>query len=238
MTTAKQIKEELINSASPEKANSLRRFFRTGKGEYGEGDKFIGTTVLQQRTYIKNINDISLSEIQNLLEDEYHECRMTALLLLVKAYKKSKKIEEKEDIYKFYLSHTKYINNWDLVDLSCSEIVGDYLSDKNREQLYKLAHSGFLWEERISIISTFYFIKRNDFEDTFKIADILLHHKHDLIHKAVGWMLREVGKRDFDAEYHFLTADNRYQTMPRTMLRYAIEKYPEELRQAFLKGTI
>src|SRR5574344_158802 len=231
------IKDELMAGATPQKAADLSRFFKTGKGQYGEGDQFMGVTVPVIRQIVKKYKLVERDDIQKLLQDPYHECRMIALQLLVNQYKNSKPDRSKQkEIFDFYLANTQFINNWDLVDLSCGEIVGKYLYDKSREPLYQLAHSGFLWEERIAIISTLPYIKSDQFDDTLQIAKILLHHPHDLIHKAVGWMLREIGKRDFEAEYQFLMENNRYQSMPRTMLRYAIERFPEELRQRILKS--
>ena len=237
-TTATDVEQALRAVASDDKAVILARFFKTGKGEYGEGDRFIGVTVPQQRALVKQIASLPWNEIENLLQSEYHECRLTALLLLVKMFDKSKSEAMRQQIYDFYIAHHTRANNWDLVDLSAPQIVGGYLLDKQRTPLKSYAQSDCLWLQRIAIVGTFAFIKRRDYADTLAIAQQLLHHSHDLIHKAVGWMLREVGKRDFDTEFRFLAEDGRYNTMPRTMLRYAIEKFPEELRQRFLHGTI
>ncbi len=237
-STAQEIKEMLFKLSDPQKKDFLPYFFKTGKGQYGEGDKFIGVVVPKQRALAKTIQKIELSEIELLLCDPYHECRLTGLLLLVQIYQKASTEEDKKVIFDFYIANYTHINNWDLVDLSAPQIVGDYLLTHPREVLVTYAQSNHLWLQRIAIISTFAFIKKNQFADTFAIADLLLNHSHDLIHKAVGWMLREAGKRDFEAEYDFLLTNERYKRMPRTMLRYAIEKFPEPMRQDFLKGRL
>lgn len=234
--TAQHLKNELFANADPQKALGMQRFFKTGKGEYGEGDVFIGLTNPVQRAIVKKYKTLELSEIQKLLDEKYHECRSIGLFFLVNNFKRSKVDAEKEQIYKFYMSNADRINNWDLVDLSCYEIAGCYLFEKPKDDLYTFAKSGHLWRERIAMVSTMYFIRKNQFDDVFAIAEILLHHKHDLIHKAAGWMLREVGKRDLQTEKNFLI--KHYKTMPRTMLRYAIERFEENDRQAFLKGNI
>jgi len=227
------IQKELFSLARPEKAKILQRFFKTGKGQYGEGDIFLGLTVPQIRVIAKNhFKDISLSEIQNLVESKYHEFRMCGLIILTYKYEKASN-EEQKDIFDFYLKNTKYINNWDLVDVTTSRIVGAYLLDKDRSTLYKLAQSSDLWEKRIAILATYTFICNNDFKDCLAISEILLKDKHDLIHKAVGWMLREVGKRNQKVEEEFLL--KHYKTMPRTMLRYAIERFEEEKRKGYLR---
>ena len=242
------VKQKLSKLRNKEKATLLSRFFKTGKGEYGEGDIFWGVNVPEQRKIAKESLNLSFKELQELLENPVHEFRLTSLLILTYKYKskiknqKSKfKVEsqnsnlierENKQIFNFYIKNIKYINNWDLVDVSCHKIVGAYLFDKDRKQLYKLAHSKKLWEKRIAIISTFYFIARNDFSDSIKIAEILLSDKHDLIHKAVGWMLREVGKRDENLLHNFLKKNIK--KMPRTSLRYAIERLPNEFRQYYL----
>jgi 3-methyladenine DNA glycosylase AlkD len=228
-----QIKSELGQYVNPEKAAFFPRFFKTGPGEYGEGDVFIGVTVPHQRKVArKYFKDIDLKELQLLLRDPVHEYRLTALFVLVYKYEKARE-EVKKEIVDFYLANIRYVNNWDLVDASADKILGAYLFHKDKKILYDFANSGSLWEQRIAIISTFYFIKKNYFQDTLEIAKLLLHHEHDLIHKAVGWMLREVGKRDLTTEIDFL--QKHYQEMPRTMLRYAIEKFDPELREYFLK---
>lgn len=229
---AKQIISDLQRLANPDKAKLLSRFFKTGKGEYGEGDKFIGIMVPQQRQIVKKYyKQITLNDISTLLSNKIHEYRLTALLILVEKYKKADERTRKE-YYDFYLKNVKYINNWDLVDVTCSRIVGAYLNDKDRAPLYKLALSKNLWEKRISIISTFAFIKRSDFKDSLKLAEILIKDKHDLIQKAVGWTLREIGKKNLELEEIFL---KKYSSiMGRTALRYSVEKFPEEKRKYYL----
>ncbi|MFH1781531.1 MAG: DNA alkylation repair protein, partial [Patescibacteria group bacterium] len=220
MASLSDIKQELQNLADSKQAENLQRFFKTGKGEYGEGDFFIGLRVPQIRKIVnKEYKDTSLADIEKLLHSNIHEHRMTALLLLVKKFEKANK-QEQEEIYNLYLKNTKYINNWDLVDVTTPNIVGTYLLEKDRTILYKLVKSKDLWEKRISILATFPFIRNNDFEDSLKISEILLTDNHDLIHKAVGWMLREVGNRDIKTEEIFL--NKHCKKMPRTMLRYAI----------------
>jgi 3-methyladenine DNA glycosylase AlkD len=234
MNILTRIKKEIRSKADPEKAKVLQGFFKTGKGEYGEGDIFIGLVVPESRKIALMFTDISLNDIEGLLQSKIHEERLIALLILVQKFTKEEKSQK--DIYDFYLNSTKYINNWDLVDLSAEKIIGPYLLNKSKSVLYKLAKSKNIWERRISILTTFHFIKNNSFDDTLKIADILINDDHDLIHKAVGWMLREVGKRDLNVEEEFLKLN--YKKMPRTMLRYAIEKFPENKRRAYLSGDI
>lgn len=237
MPVVKIIQEELASYASEEKALFFPKFFKTGKGEYAEGDRFIGVTVPNQRIVAKKYYSIiSLNEIAELLHSQIHEYRLTALIMLVYKFDKLKSESERKDIFDLYISNTEHINNWDLVDLSAPKILGAYLFDKDRLLLYDFAKSNHLWKQRIAIVSTYYFIKRNQFEDTLRISEILLNHKHDLIHKAVGWMLREVGKMNLEVEISFLNF--YYKQMPRTMLRYAIEKFDEDLRQKYLKGEI
>jgi 3-methyladenine DNA glycosylase AlkD len=236
----KNIIKELENFGSPERAKHSLRFFKTGPGQYGENDLFYGTTVPEMRIVARKYKTISLDELLELLYNKYHECRLVALLILVDKYELAKKHEnniEMKQIYEMYLKNATQINNWDLVDLSAPKIVGAYLYDNKIERkiLYRLAKSNNLWEKRISIISTFYFINRKDFDDSLKIAEILLEDKHDLIHKAVGWMLREVGKRDQDAEEKFLK--KYYKTMPRTMLRYAIEKFDDKKKNFYMSKS-
>ncbi len=231
----KNLLKELNSNANSKKARILQRFFKTGKGEYGEGDKFIGVIVPKQRKIAEKYTHLSLKDIQRLLNSKIHEHRLTALLILSQKFSKSDEKEQKE-MFNFYLNNAKRINNWDLVDLSAPNIPGSFLVDRDRKILYSLAKSDNLWERRISIISTFPLIKNNRFSDTLEISRILMNDKHDLIHKAVGWMLREVGKRDFDVEREFL--DKHHRKMPRTMLRYAIEKFPQRLRKSYLnKGN-
>jgi 3-methyladenine DNA glycosylase AlkD len=230
-----ELKKELKEVADKEQAVNLQRFFKTGKGEYGEGDIFYGIKVPVQRTIAKKHRDISLPELQELLNSPIHEERLVSLFILVDQYTEGDD-KTKENIYKFYLKNTKKINNWDLVDLSAPKIVGAHLLNNDKEILFKLAKSSNLWEKRISILSTMFFIKNLQFETTFNLAEILLNDKHDLIHKAVGWMLREVGNKNINEEEKFLK--KHYKKMPRTMLRYAIEKFPEVKRKAYLKGKI
>ncbi len=228
-----KIKSEINSLANPKKAASLQKYFKTGKGEYGEGDIFLGLTVPISRKIALNYPNLSLNEIKDLLKSKIHEHRLIALFILVDKFKKSK---EKKEIFDFYLDNAGFINNWDLVDSSAEQIVGEYLIDKDKSILYYLSSSSNIWERRISIISTFHFIKNNQFIDTLKISEILFKDKHDLIHKAVGWMLREVGKKDSSVLEKFLKS--HYKFMPRTSLRYAIERFPEEKRQRYLKGEI
>jgi 3-methyladenine DNA glycosylase AlkD len=229
------IREEISKQKNPTQAIILQRFFKTGKGEYGEGDIFYGIKVPVQRIIAKQFKDLALDEIKKLIVSKVHEERLIAAFILVDQYKKGNE-KKRKSIYEFYIKNRKGINNWDLVDLSAPKIVGVHLIDKEKELLYKFAHSRDLWEKRISIISTQTFIREHLFDDTLKISEILLHDKHDLIHKAVGWMLREVGNRDMETEEEFLR--KKYKTMPRTMLRYAIEKFPEKKRQDYLKAKI
>ncbi|MDW7652466.1 MAG: DNA alkylation repair protein [Bacillota bacterium] len=237
MGLAEEIRGALVGYADEKRAEGSLRFFKTGPGEYGEGDRFIGVTVPQQRKVARAyVQRAGLDDIEELLADDVHEYRLTALLLLVLKYQKAQTELEKEKIVHLYLQNTHKVNNWDLVDSSADKILGAYLFDKDKNILYKLAGSENQWEQRISVIATFYFIRQGEFENTLRIARILLEHPHDLIHKAVGWMLREVGKRDFDTEVAFLK--EHYPQMPRTMLRYAIEKFDPSLRTAFLQGNI
>ena len=230
--------KELKEKSNKDKSKDLSRFFKTGPGQYGEGDMFLGITVpISRKIAIKYIN-LSLRDISKLLENKYHEVRLVALLILVQKYKilKKQKIDNdksNKEIVDFYLKNIKYINNWDLVDLSAGYILGDYLIKNNRKILIKLAKSNNLWERRIAIISTFAFIYNNESDWTFKIVDILMKDKHDLIHKACGWMLREVGKRVSEKDLiEYL--NNHHQEMPRTMLRYSIERLPEKIRLYYL----
>lgn len=247
MKLLKQLKNELKRLANKNQARILQRFFKTGPGDYGEGDKFLGIKVPAQRIVAKKYGNLNLAGIQNLLNSKIHEYRLIALFILLDQYKHAEGRRRKRFV-DFYLKNTGNINNWDLVDLSCHYILGDYLLrycppgkggagevkklQKSRQILYQLAKSKDLWQRRIAIISTFAFIRQNDFNDTFKIAEILLHDEHDLIHKAVGWMLREIGKRDRGVLEKFL---RRYcKIMPRIMLRYAIEKFSQEKRKFYL----
>jgi len=225
--------KELKSLENKKQAELLQGFFKTGKGQYGEGDIFLGIKVPVQRSVAKKYLDLSLEDVQELINSGIHEHRLVGLLILVERFKKS---EEKKEIFDFYLKNSRKINNWDLVDLSAHKIVGAFLLDKDRNILLEYAKSENLWEKRISIVATAMFISNNQFEDTIKISEILLNDSHDLIHKAVGWMLREVGKRDLEVLENFLK--KHYKGMPRTMLRYSIEKFPEDKRKAYLKGEI
>jgi 3-methyladenine DNA glycosylase AlkD len=229
------IKKRLRSFASKEKAKVLQGFFKTGPGEYGEGDIFLGVVVPDIRKVSWEFRGAPLYEVARLLASGVHEERLLALLMLVQAFDKGDD-DKKRKIYDLYLNNTRYINNWDLVDLSAPNIVGNYLIDKNRKPLYRLAKSPELWERRIAILSTFAFIKQNDHRDALKIASMLLNDEHDLIHKAGGWMLREVGKRDLATEERFLK--QYYRKMARTMLRYAIERFPEGKRKKYLNGKV
>lgn len=231
--TANNVVHDLDLLANPQKAQLLQRFFKTSKGEYGEGDIFIGIVVPNQRIVAKKYKDLQLSEIQKLLSSKIHEHRLTALFILTYKFPKAN-AETQKEIVEFYLKNTRHINNWDLIDLSSVEIIGNYILEhpEYKKVLYKFSKSTNLWERRISIIATFELIRAKQFEDSLKIAATLIGDKHDLIQKAVGWMLREIGKRDLITEEKFL--DLHYKVMPRTMLRYAIEKFPEEKRRHYL----
>ncbi|MBU2562748.1 MAG: DNA alkylation repair protein [Nanoarchaeota archaeon] len=229
----KNLQKDLENLANPKQAEILQRFFKTGKGGYGEGDIFLGIKVPFQRKVAKNYSELGLNELQKLLNSKIHEHRLTGLIILENKYKK---LENKKNIFDFYLKNTQKINNWDLVDLSAPNIIGDFLLDKDRDILVQLAKSQNLWEKRIAIVSTFSFIRNNQFKDTLKISEILLNDSHDLIHKAVGWMLREVGKKEVKVLEEFLK--KHYKNMPRTMLRYAIEKFEEGRRKEYLLGEV
>jgi len=230
-----KIKNELKQLGDPAQARVLQRFFKTGPGEYGEGDLFRGIKVPVLRKFAKNCRDLPLAWVQELLTSKFHEDRMLALLVLMARYAKADDAGKKH-IYTMYLRNTRYINSWDLVDVSAHHIVGHYLMDKTKDPLHWLARSEMLWERRIAIIATFYYIRQNQFDDTLKIAVMLINDPHDLMHKAVGWMLREVGKRDLQAEERFLKTYCRQ--MPRTMLRYAIERFADAKRRAYLAGTM
>jgi len=223
----KKLLNDLENLKDPAKAKILQRFFKTGKGEYGEGDVFLGIKVPVQRKIARKYKDILHSELSELFSSKIHEHRLIAAFICVLKYNKNK-----DKVYKFYLKHVKFINNWDIVDTTAPNIIGDYLLDKDRGLLYKFARSNDLWKKRIAILSTYTFIKNNDFSDTLKISEILLNDKHDLIHKGVGWMLREIGNRNQETEEKFLR--KYYKTMPRTMLRYAIEKFDDKKRKFYM----
>jgi 3-methyladenine DNA glycosylase AlkD len=233
--TASQIRAALKRHADPRQASILQRFFKTGPGEYGEGDTFIGVKVPQVRSVARAFRSAPLITAIELLKSPIHEERLLALLLLVEQYDKGDE-EQRSTIFNVYIRQTKFINNWDLVDLSAPQIVGRHLEARDRSVLVRLSKSKSLWERRIGIMATFWFIKKGDFADAIMISEILLKGSNDLIHKAVGWMLRETGKRNITAEEEFLK--KYYKDMPRTMLRYAIERFPEEKRQAYLKGMM
>ncbi len=228
--------KKMLAKTDPSQVAGLSRFFKTGPGQYGEGDKFLGIKVPVTREVVKECwKEVGIDQLEECISSKYHEVRLAALLALVEIFRHAKRrpgISQQECV-SFYLSHTDRINNWDLVDLSCYPLLGEWLLDKDRSLLYDLARSGrTIWEQRIDMVSTMTFIRHGQIDDTFAIADILLHHPHDLIHKAVGWLLREAGKKDKAALEAFLHP--RYKSMPRTMLRYAIEKFPEEERQHYL----
>lgn len=226
---------KMLSQADPSQVDGLARFFKTAPGQYGEGDRFLGIKVPVTRSVVSECwREVGFRELDECLGSEYHEIRLAALLALVEIYHGSKRLPDMQrECVEFYLAHTDRINNWDLVDLSCYKLLGEWLLDKDRALLYDLARDGKnIWEQRIGIVTTMTFIRHGQLDDTFAIADILLHHPHDLIHKAVGWLLREAGKRDKSALVAYLRP--RSGSMPRTMLRYAIEKFPEEERKSFL----
>jgi len=235
MLTATAIRRKLRAHANPASVAILQSFFKTGPGQYGEGDQFIGVKVPGLRAVCREWRGAPLAEVLKLLRSRIHEERALALLMLGDAFNAGDD-RMRRQIYDLYLANTAFINNWDLVDCSAGQIVGGWLRGRSTAPLTRLARSKSLWERRIAMIATFDGIRRGEFRDTFRIAEILLHDEHDLIHKAVGWLLREVGKRDSAAERAFLAS--RYKTMPRTMLRYAIEKFPEEERRKYLEGRI
>ncbi|MFA5072961.1 MAG: DNA alkylation repair protein [Nitrospirota bacterium] len=232
--TIQLVQSKLKKLANKEKAKILQGFFKTGPGQYGEGDVFLGITVPVLRKLSKE-HDISLEQILVLLSSSFHEERLLALFFLIRLFSNGDTVLRKK-IFNSYLENTRYINNWDLVDLTAPQIVGAYLADKSRKPLHSLSKSDDLWRRRISIVSTFRFIKNHDFDDTLQISSKLLNDEHDLIHKAVGWMLREVGKRSLETEERFLK--RCYKKMPRTMLRYAIERFPETKRKKYLNGKM
>lgn len=232
-----QIKAALKDKAIPEKAAFSPKFFKSGPGEYGEGDRFLGVKVPDQRKIAKSVfKEISLAEIKTLMHDPYHEVRLTGIMILVYRYEKLKSDEERKELVDFYLDHLQWVNNWDLVDSSCHHILGHYYFNRDKSIFYELASKDHLWDQRVAMISTYYWIKRGEFEDALALAEKFLDHPHDLMHKAVGWMLREIGNQDFEVEYEFLK--KHYHQMPRTALCYAIEKFDEDVRQDFLKGRI
>ncbi|MDR1683609.1 MAG: DNA alkylation repair protein [Candidatus Symbiothrix sp.] len=231
---AEFILQELLSVANPEKAKFLQGFFKTGKGQYAEGDVLLGIVVPLVRDIVRKSPKMPFPEIQILIDSEYHEARLAGFLLLVKQFKKSKSETEKKEIFDFYLKNARKANNWDLVDVTCRDVIGLYLleHEESRGVLYRLAESDNLWEQRISIVTTWTFIKHRQFDDTLALSENLLHHKHDLMHKAVGWMLREVGKKDREPLVDFL--EKHHKVMPRTTLRYAIEHFSPEERAYFM----
>ena len=233
--TAQFILNELLSVADPGKAAFLQRFFKTGKGQYAEGDTFLGIVVPLTRDIVKRSPELPFSEVQILIDSEYHEARLAGFLLLVKQFKKAKKEKQtQKEIFEFYLQNASKANNWDLVDLSCRDIAGEYLlEEESRDILYRLADTGNLWEQRIAVVSTWTFIKYKQFDDTFALTEKLINHKHDLMHKAMGWMLREVGKKDKDRLTDFL--EIHHKKLPRTSLRYAIEHFSPEEKVHFMK---
>lgn len=238
MPTSKDVTNALKKIADPKIAEHSKRFFKSGPGEYGEGDQFLGIRVPNQRNIAKKYRKLPFGEIEKLLQSEYHEVRLTAIYLLVYKYQKSKEFEKKQEIYEFYMNHLEAVNNWDLVDSSAKYIAGHFLFeyDRDRSILYELSDSEDLWERRIAIMTTFYFVDQGDFDLTLELAEKYLDAPEDLIHKASGWMLREIGKQNEELLRNFL--NKHYQEMPRTMLRYAIEKLDEPVRQMYLKGEV
>lgn len=232
---ADTIKQQLHSLSNKDKATVLSSFFQTKKGQYAHGDVFLGVTVPQIRKTVAPYKTLPLNEITKLLQSKLHECRFAALIILVAQFEKGDE-RERENIYNFYLNNTQRINNWDLVDVSAHKIVGPWLMDKDRTALYDLAQSSWLWDQRIAIVSTWSFIRNNQFEDTLRLSDIYMTHQHHLIHKACGWMLREVGKRDKATLIKFL--DEFAPQMPRVMLRYSIEKLSGEERKTYLRAPI
>jgi 3-methyladenine DNA glycosylase AlkD len=226
------LEKELQSLKNPEKIEIYQRFFKTGKGEYGEGDVFLGITVPTQRNVAKNYYELSLKEIKELLKSNIHEYRFTALVILVHQFKQGDENKRKK-IYEFYIKNAKRINNWDLVDTSAPKIVGQYLVDKDKSNLYKLCTSKNLWEKRIAMLATYAFIQNKEFDDIIKLSKIYLNEKHDLMHKAVGWMLREAGKKDEKVLTNFLEKYSK--VMPRTMLRYSIERLTKKQKEKYMK---
>jgi 3-methyladenine DNA glycosylase AlkD len=233
--TASQIRRRLMAHADSSSVPILQSFFKTAVGEYGEGDVFVGVRLPAIRNVSRECRGAGIRVIDSLLRSRVHEERLLALLMLVEAFTDGEEAARRS-VYTFYLSRTAFINSWDLVDSSAAPIAGGWLYERSRAPLRRLAKSSSLWERRIAIVATHYFIRRDDLDETFRIADVLLDDSHDLIHKAVGWMLREAGNRDRTAERRFLKT--RYHRMPRTMLRYAIEKFPERERKQYLQGTV
>ena len=230
-----ELKKKIRLFADRDIAETSKWFFKTGKGEYGEGDKFIGLNIPTQRKLAREFKDLTLADLAQLLKSPIHEERLISLFILVDKYSKADE-KTKDDIFKFYFRNRKGINNWNLVDLSAPKILGKHLLKKDKTILFKFALSKKLWERRIAILSTLEFIRNGDFKTTLQLCKILLNDEHDLIHKAAGWMLREIGKKDLESEEKFLKAN--YKKMPRTMLRYAIEKFSETKRKKYLQGKI
>lgn len=234
MQTYEKIIKDFLNLRDDKQAKVLSSFFKTGKGQYGEGDKFLGIKAPVTRGLVKKYyKEASLKDVKPLIENPYHEVRLAGFLILVEKFQKTKKEEERQEIYNFYMANLKYANNWDLVDLSCYKIAGAYLHNKDHKPLYKLAKSKVLWQQRVAMISTMYFVKNGSFDTAFDLAQYFLPHKHDLMHKASGWILRELGKEDISLLYAFL--DKHHKKMPRTMLRYSIEKLPQEKKEYYMK---
>ena len=234
-TSLREVKRELHALTNAREAEHFQRFFKTGKGQYGEGDRFLGIRVPQLRALVRGFRSLPVEHVLTLLRSEWHEQRLLALLLLVEHYRRGTDAERKA-IYRAYLAHTQYINNWDLVDSSAEHIVGPQLNPEKPRALDALVRSELLWERRIAVLATFHWVKQSEFRPTLLMAKRLLNDRHDLIHKAVGWMLREVGKRDLAVEERFLRVHHR--GMPRTMLRYAIERLPEPRRRQYLRGEL
>jgi 3-methyladenine DNA glycosylase AlkD len=233
--SAAQVQKRLRQKTNGEKAAFFPRFFKAGPGEYAEGDKFLGVIVPDQRKIAKEFKDLPLSEIDKLLHNPYHECRLTAIFILVAQFQKALKADDdatQKELYEFYVKRLDQVNNWDLVDSSAHKIVGPYLKERSRKPLYQFAKARHLWKNRVAMIATFFYIKGGDFEDALGIAEILVPHKHDLIHKAVGWMLREIGKQNEPLMIGFL--ENHHEEMARVAIRYAIEKLPERKRKEIL----
>jgi 3-methyladenine DNA glycosylase AlkD len=233
--SSREIHGRLQMLGDPQRAKVLQRFFKTGPGEYGEGDVFLGIRVPEIRKLAREYQTLDLPEAVHLLQSSIHEARLLALVILVRAYQHGD-ASLRQRIYDLYLQNTRFINSWDLVDLSAEHIVGRHLRGTNKAPVRTLAGSDLLWERRIAVLATFHYIKLGDFSETLHIARLMLDDPEDLIHKAVGWMLREIGKRDRTAEEEFLK--KHYRSMPRTMLRYAIERFPEDLRRSYLKGEM
>jgi len=231
----KKIKKELLEKSRPEKAEILQRFFKTGEGQYGEGDIFIGVTMPEIREIVKRNLDVGLSEVNELLDSGIHEERMAGLLILVYKFNRGEE-DERNEIYNFYLGNTLAINNWDLVDVTCSQIVGGHLVSRKRDILYRLSKSENMWERRIAIVTCLAFVKRGELDDALALSEILLGDEHDLMHKAVGWVLREVGKKDGERLREFLR--KHYGELSRTTLRYSIERFPQEERKGWLAGAV